>query len=386
MRAPWSSLACILAAILVLSGCSSAEDDNCGCTAEDPTDAVIFVAGAHANMPAAQVPVELAPVLEAAVRNEAPITVVANDGTPAVAFQVSGYTISTINPEATRNDVDRVVAAVIDAIADVTADSDGNDLGAALAVARDQAVADGAVAASIIVIDSGLSDRGYPMLTTPGILAPGTSKVVVEVAEQNGYLPMMPEGTTVTLVAFGYGSAPQPDLTPPQRDGVKAIWRAFIEAANAEVVMIDKPRTGPGPETSFSTGIVAPGSYEDLSFSTTTDGAVQATLGADVLFATRSATLGESALPALNQLRDFLASTTGEILITGHTDATGSDAENDVLSLARAEATKAWLARNGIDASRMTTEGRGSADPAVADATTAEEMQMNRRVVATVTP
>lgn len=386
MRAPWSSLAIILTAILLLSGCSSGDDAPCGCGPEDAADAVIIVAGAHANMPAAQVPVELAPALEAAVRNEAPITVVASDGTPAVAFQVSGYTISTINPEATRNDVDHVVAAVIDAITNVTADSDGNDLGAALAVARDQAVADGAVAASIIVIDSGLSDRGYPMLTTPGILTSGTSKVVVEVAQQNGYLPTMPDGTTVTLVAFGYASAPQPDLTLPQREEVKAIWRAFIEAANAEVVTIDKPRTGPGAETSFSTAIVQPGSYDALSFTTMTDGAVQATLGADVLFAFGSAQLGESALPAMGQLLDFLSSTTGQILITGHTDATGSDAENDLLSRARADATAAWLARNGIDPSRMTTEGRGSAEPVVADATTAEDMQKNRRVVVTVVP
>lgn len=380
---PW--VAAVVVSVLLLAGCAGAEAADGGGT-DASADAVIFIAGAHANMPAAQVPVEIAPLLEASVRAEAPITVIANDGTPAVSFQVSGYTVSTVNPEATRNDVEDVVAAVIDAITHVSADSDGNDLGAALAVARDQAVADGAVAASIIVIDSGLTDRGYPMLTTPGILDADTSAVVVEVAQQNGYLPMMPPGTTVTLIGLGYGAPPQPDLTPAQRDRVKAIWRAFLEASGGMVVMIDKPRTGPGLETTFSTGIVTPGSYEDLSFQAREDGSVQATLGADVLFAFGSAQLGTDAQSALVELRDFLAATPGSILITGHTDATGDTAANLALSLARAEATKAWLAANGIDASRMTTEGRGSADPVVPNASTPEELQQNRRVTATVTP
>ncbi len=380
---PW--VAAVVVSVLLLAGCAGAEAADGGGT-DASADAVIFIAGAHANMPAAQVPVEIAPLLEAAVRDEAPITVIANDGTPAVSFQVSGYTVSTVNPEATRNDVEDVVAAVIDAITHVSADSDGNDLGAALAVARDQAVADGAIAASIIVIDSGLTDRGYPMLTTPGILDSDTSAVVVEVAQQNDYLPMMPPGTTVTLIGLGYGAPPQPDLTPTQRDRVKAIWRAFLEASDGLVVMIDKPRTGPGPETTFSTGIVTPGSYEDLSFQAREDGSVQATLGADVLFAFGSAQLGTDAQSALVELRDFLAATPGSILITGHTDATGDAAANFVLSLARAESTKTWLAANGIDASRMTTEGRGSADPVVPNASTPEELQQNRRVTATVTP
>ena len=380
-----ASLGAVGVAMLLLAGCADA-GTAAGGSATPPADAVIFIAGAHANMPAAQVPVEIAPVLEAAVRDEAPITVIANDGTPAVSFQLSGYTVSTVNPEATRNDVDHVVAAVIDAITHVAADSDGNDLGAALAVARDQAVADGAVAASIVVIDSGLTDRGYPMMTTPGILDADRSAVVVEVAQQNGYLPTMPPGTTVTMIGLGYGAPPQPDLTPARKDSVKAIWRAVLEASGAVVVMIDKPRTGAGTETTFSTGIVAPGSYEDLSFQTADDGSVQATLGADVLFAFGSAELDAHAQSALEELRDFLKATPGSILITGHTDATGDATANLVLSLARADATRAWLTEHGIDASRMTTQGRGSADPVVPNASTPEQLQQNRRVTATVTP
>lgn len=386
MNALLRPLAMIVAGTLLLTGCSSNAGDGTGGGSDAAPDGVVIIAGVHANMPAAQVPVELAPLLEAAVRREAPITVIANDGTPAVSFHISGYTITTANPEATSNDIDGVTTAVLGAVMNAEADSDGNDLGAALAVARDQVAADQAVAASIMVIDSGLSDRGYPLMTTPGILTAGTGKTVVEFAQKNSYLPTMPKGTSVTLVGFGYGAAPQPDLTPVQRDAVKDVWRAFLEAAGATVMLIDKPRTGAGPETTFTTGIVAPSSYEALSFTMTSNGAVQATVEADVLFATGSARLSDEARAALIELRDFLTSTPGLILITGYTDATGIDAENLVLSRARADETKTWLAANGIDAARMTTEGRGSADPVVPDATTPDQLQQNRRVVVTVAP
>ena len=386
MNALLRLLAMIAGGTLLLTGCSSNAGDGTGGGSDAAPDGVVIIAGVHANMPAAQVPVELAPLLEAAVRREAPITVIANDGTPAVSFHISGYTITTANPEATSNDIDGVTTAVLAAVKNAEADSDGNDLGAALAVARDQVAADQAVAASIMVIDSGLSDRGYPLMTAPGILTAGTGKTVVEFAQKNSYLPTMPKGTSVTLVGLGYGAAPQPDLTPVQRDAVKDVWRAFLEAAGGTVMLIDKPRTGAGPETTFTTGIVAPSSYEALSFTMTSNGAVQATVEADVLFATGSARLSDEARAALIELRDFLTSTPGSILITGYTDATGIDAENLVLSRARADETKTWLAANGIDAARMTTEGRGSADPVVPNATTPDQLQQNRRVVVTVAP
>lgn len=385
MKLTFRSLALLLAGVLLLTGCTDKVATQASVDGSTP-DAVVIIAGAHANMPAAQFPVELATVLEAAVGAQAPVTVIANDGTPSVSFQLSGYTVSTTNPEAMRNDIDGVTNQVITAVKSVDADADGNDLGAALAVARDQLTADQAVTPMIIVIDSGLSDRGYPLMTTPGILGTDTSERVVEVAQENGYLPMMPTNTTVTFVGLGYVAAPQPDITPAQRKSVKNVWRAFVEASGATAVLIDKPRTGDGPETSFTTGIVATDSYETVSFTTTDDGVVQATVGADVLFESKSSELSPQAQESLEELRDFLVKTPGSILITGHTDATGTDEVNIPLGAARAEATMEWLADHGVDPSRMTAEGRGSSEPVVPYATTPEQLQQNRRVVVTVTP
>jgi len=67
------------------------------------------------------------------------------------------------------------------------------------------------------------------------------------------------------------------------------------------------------------------------------------------------------------------------ILIVGHTDATGSDAYNQKLSVRRAEAVRSYTIAQGIASSRLSTEGRGESE-AIADNTTEEGRTLNRRV------
>lgn len=67
------------------------------------------------------------------------------------------------------------------------------------------------------------------------------------------------------------------------------------------------------------------------------------------------------------------------ILIVGHTDATGTDAYNYKLSERRAAAVKAYAVSQGIAASRLTTEGRGETEP-IADNTSESGKAQNRRV------
>ncbi|WP_026897227.1 OmpA family protein [Daejeonella oryzae] len=67
------------------------------------------------------------------------------------------------------------------------------------------------------------------------------------------------------------------------------------------------------------------------------------------------------------------------ILIIGHTDATGTDAYNKSLSVRRADAVKSYTVAQGISSSRLTTQGRGESEP-IADNTTEAGKAQNRRV------
>ena len=67
------------------------------------------------------------------------------------------------------------------------------------------------------------------------------------------------------------------------------------------------------------------------------------------------------------------------ILIVGHTDATGTDALNYRLSEQRAASVKNYAISQGISASRLTTEGRGETEP-IAENTTESGKALNRRV------
>ena len=67
------------------------------------------------------------------------------------------------------------------------------------------------------------------------------------------------------------------------------------------------------------------------------------------------------------------------VIVEGHTDASGSDAINQPLSERRAQAVANETTAKGVLSSRVTTNGYGSSQP-IADNTTAEGKQANRRV------
>lgn len=67
------------------------------------------------------------------------------------------------------------------------------------------------------------------------------------------------------------------------------------------------------------------------------------------------------------------------ILIVGHTDATGTDAYNYRLSERRAASVKTYAVSQGIASSRLTTEGRGETEP-ISDNTSDSGKTQNRRV------
>lgn len=99
-----------------------------------------------------------------------------------------------------------------------------------------------------------------------------------------------------------------------------------------------------------------------------------------ILFATDSDELDSAAAGNLDRLAAFLEmhrTRTG--LIEGYTDNAGVDSGNQDLSLRRAESVHSYLVSHGIDASRLTSVGRGSAYPVASNESFLGRKQ-NRRV------
>jgi outer membrane protein OmpA-like peptidoglycan-associated protein len=67
------------------------------------------------------------------------------------------------------------------------------------------------------------------------------------------------------------------------------------------------------------------------------------------------------------------------ITIIGHTDSTGTYQHNMDLSVRRAEAVKSYIVSSGVNASRMSTHGKGPGEP-IASNTTPDGRTQNRRV------
>lgn len=107
---------------------------------------------------------------------------------------------------------------------------------------------------------------------------------------------------------------------------------------------------------------------------------VVASLNSDVLFELNSSVLLPGAQTALEQLAGSLSKATGLISVSGFADATGDDAINVPLSLARSAAVARWIEdRLGVPASRVRVKGFGSSDPVASNATP-EGRALNRRV------
>jgi outer membrane protein OmpA-like peptidoglycan-associated protein len=106
---------------------------------------------------------------------------------------------------------------------------------------------------------------------------------------------------------------------------------------------------------------------------------IKITFESGILFKSSSYDLQPSAISDINTLATTLKKYGDtNVIVEGHTDASGNDAINKPLSENRAKSVASQLLAQGVEASRITTQGFGSAVP-VADNTTAAGKQANRR-------
>lgn len=110
------------------------------------------------------------------------------------------------------------------------------------------------------------------------------------------------------------------------------------------------------------------------------------TMPQDILFATDSADLRPDLRADLRTIAgNLMRYPDSDIVITGHTDSTGSAAYNQRLSERRADAVAAELITSGVPGRRIQAIGAGLTRP-VASNDTASGRAQNRRVEITIRP
>ncbi len=107
---------------------------------------------------------------------------------------------------------------------------------------------------------------------------------------------------------------------------------------------------------------------------------IQVTFASGLLFAFDASQVLPTAATNLSNLAVSLNQYPNtNVLIVGHTDASGAADYNQALSERRAQAAADYLVSQGVSASRLHTVGRGETEPVASNATDAG-MALNRRV------
>jgi outer membrane protein OmpA-like peptidoglycan-associated protein len=104
--------------------------------------------------------------------------------------------------------------------------------------------------------------------------------------------------------------------------------------------------------------------------------------GTQINFQTATATIEDGSVEVLERLTGIALACVGEgvtVEVGGHTDNQGSDANNQALSEARAQAVVAFMAERGVPTDGLQAVGYGEGQP-IADNGTAEGRAQNRRI------
>ena len=117
-----------------------------------------------------------------------------------------------------------------------------------------------------------------------------------------------------------------------------------------------------------------------VRFTDTPDGA-KATFDDSILFAVNSSVLYKQTDELFDAMKPALQRSKGKIIVEGHTDSTGTLANNMKLSQQRAEAVKVALVARQIAPSRIEAKGFGPTKPVVPNAKRPEDLAKNRRAV-----
>lgn len=358
-------LALMAAGLVMTASCASGEGQILATTTAQrcaDAQAVILIVGAHRDAPK---PVLAPPVvcqLTAAIEAGDPIRIVVASGQPSVITpQLPSHANATL-AEQHSPWVSHDVQLVEDAVAAARPDAAGVDDLAALSVAADEAQTLGVPDADLVLVDSGLDDRGALDFTVPGLVAAAPAEVAAQL-KSAGDLPEL-KGFTVILVGIGYTAAPQLPLSAKWRSNLTAIWEAVLQAAGARAEVIPQPGQGPSVSTAEpvrlvpvpATQQVTPGYHKTLVFTEASPVRFQPNTTA---FVDRA-----DAIQALTPVARWLAADRSRhAWLEGTTADVGPMSGQIALSVLRADQVRAVLIALGASASQISTAGVGSNFP-----------------------
>jgi OOP family OmpA-OmpF porin len=354
-------------------------------------DGVVLIVGAHRDTPApAALEPRVACLVGAAIEHGKPVILVDATGQPDVVtprlLSVTGGTLAQQDSPRVEQDVQRVS----DAIAGLRPKAPGVDDLAALALAADAAQADGLPHAVLVLLDSGLDDRGALSFTTAGLLAAEPSEVAGQLKATGNELHL--RGFTVELVGIGFTARPQAPLDAKWRASLTAIWQAVVTSAGAAAVVIPQPAEGASVRTSEPVKLIT----------VPADQPARPAPGAHIVFTGESPVRFEpnttvlvdpaAAQRALRPIAAWLAADRSRhALLVGTTADVGPMSGQVALSLKRASRARAALQALGALRGQITIEGVGSdfpqfvPDRSASGALLAGPATLNRSVRVTLT-
>ena len=117
-----------------------------------------------------------------------------------------------------------------------------------------------------------------------------------------------------------------------------------------------------------------------------TQDSIRLVMPGNITFKTDSADINSSFYPVLNSVAKVLNKyTNSTVMVSGHTDSTGSADYNLNLSKNRAQSVASYLQGQGVKASRFEVLGMGSSNP-IASNSTADGRAQNRRTEIKIVP
>jgi OmpA-OmpF porin, OOP family len=323
-------------------------------------DGVVLIVGAHRDAPApAALDPRVACLVTAAIEHGKPVILVDATGQPDVVtprlLSVTGGTLAQQDSPRVAQDVRRVN----DAIAGLRPKAPGVDDLAALDLAADAAQADGLPHAVLVLLDSGLDDRGALSFTTAGMLAAEPSEVARQL-RATGNEPHL-RGFTVDLVGIGFTAPPQAPLDAKWRGNLTAIWQAVVTSAGASAVVIPQPDAGASVRTREPVNLVTVPAVDP----------VRPAAGAHIVFTGASPVRFEpnttvfadpaAAVRALRPIAEWLAADRSRhALLVGTTADVGPMSGQIALSRQRAGKVRAELLAMGASPGQITIDGVGS--------------------------